>query len=297
MTYGVVPTGFQRKRLPEILADLEAAMIAEFGPGVIQSSQSPIGQLNGVMSDITSDHWEITEDTYQSFDVDQASGRRLDMLGKLRRLPRLLGETDAAYQLRLTNQDQADIKLAANIGRLRHLGGVSFAWGIENYGSTSNAFGMPAHSVAYSASGGDDATVGLAVYQLSVPGIELIGNVEVQVVADGYCRMVRFVRPETVPIRVEVDVSEVPTASRCAPPSVGTLQAGLEAAFSGDRGFKNGEAVLRDRVEMEASRLGSIKVVETRIARLSDLIIDDTLPMTLFERAAIVSPHVVFRYV
>lgn len=296
MPYGVVPTGFERKRLPEILVDLEAAMIATFGPGVVQSSQSPLGQINGLMADMTADCWEVTEDTYQSFDVDQAFGPRLDMLGKLRRLPRLNGESDPAYQLRLTNQNQADIKLAANIGRLRHLDGVSFAWGVENYGSTTIGV-MPPHSVAYSATGGEDAAVGLAVYQLSVPGIELIGNVEVQVVADGYCRMVRFIRPVSVPIRVEVDVVDIPTASRCAPPSIGTLQAGLAAAFEGDLGLKNGETVDRDRIALEATRLGNLKVEDLRIARLADLIIAESLPMTLFERAHIAEPQIVFRYV
>jgi len=43
MAYGVTPTGFSRKRLPEILADLEAANLAVFGPGVIQTAASAAG--------------------------------------------------------------------------------------------------------------------------------------------------------------------------------------------------------------------------------------------------------------
>lgn len=297
MVYGVVPTGFERKRLPELLVDLEAAMVAAFGPGVIQTSQSPLGQINGLMADILADTWEITEDTYQSFDVDQATGPRLDMLAKLRRLQRNDGELDADFQARITNQGQADIRLAANMARLAAIDGVTFVWAIENAGATTSSLGMPPHSVAYAVTGGDDAEVALAVYQLSVPGIELIGNSLVNVVADGYCRIVTFIRPALVRIRVEVDVRAIPTSNGCAPPNTGTLAAGIIAAFAGAAGFKNGEAVTRDRIESEAAQLGDLKIVDVRIARVSNVIEAETLPMTLYERAVILSPDVVVRYV
>lgn len=49
--YGVVTTGFSRKPLTVIIAELEAANIIFFGPGLIQTSQSPMGQLNGLRAD------------------------------------------------------------------------------------------------------------------------------------------------------------------------------------------------------------------------------------------------------
>lgn len=297
MDYGVVPTGFQRKRLPEILAELEAAMVANFGPGVIQTSQSPLGQLNGMFADISSDFWEVAEDAYQSFDVDQAFGPRLDMLAKLRRMARSDGEGDAAFQSRITNQGQADIRLTANISRLAALSGVSFAWAIENATSTTSALGMPPHSVAYSVLGGDDETIGEAVYQLSVPGIELVGNTPISIVADGFCRVVRFIRPVLVRVRVEVDVRAIPSSTGCAPPNVGVLTQRLIAAFAGGLGFKNGEAVTKARVKSEAGKLAALEIVDVRLARVSNVIEADTLPMGLYELPVIASPDVVVRYV
>jgi hypothetical protein len=83
-TYGVVPTGFNRKSFNTILLEIENAMVTEFGPSVIQTSQSPFGQLNGLMADLITTLWEYAEDVYQSYDVEQAEGTRLDALATLR---------------------------------------------------------------------------------------------------------------------------------------------------------------------------------------------------------------------
>lgn len=297
MSYGVLSEGFSRKPLPVILAELEEAMIAEFGPDVIQTSQSPLGQLNGLHADVAGEAWETTEDVYQSFDVDGATGPRLDIIAKLRRLYRNPGESDADFRLRITNQGQANIKLTANINRLRAIEGVTFAWAIENATDEENAYGMPAHSVAYAVTGGDDEAVGLQVYQLSVPGIGLFGNTEVPVVADGFCQTVRFIRPEEVRLRVEVDVRHIPDISGCAPPSAGQLQDMLIAAYAGDNGFKNGATVEERMIASEVAKLGDLEIVDVRIARQSTLIVEEAIEMTIFERPVLRNPDVVVRYV
>lgn len=297
MSYGVVPEGFARRSLAELLLEIEAGMIAIFGPGVIQTSQSPLGQLNGLFADLSADFWETTEDTYQSFDVDQAEGLRLDMLAKLRRLSRNNGESDADFRLRITNQGQANIKLTANINRLKNLPGVTYAWAIENSTAAVNDYGMPPHSVAYAVTGGDDEDVALAIYQLTVSGIGLYGNTNVVVVADGYCQHVRFIRPDEIRIRVEVDVRHIPDASGCAPPAAGQLQAMLIGAFAGDDGFKNGATVEERMIASEVARLGDLEIVDVRIARQSTLIVEEALATTIFERPVIISPDVQVRYV
>ena len=53
--YGVQSTGYVRKPLSVILSEIEASMTTEFGPGVIQTSQSPFGQLNGLMADLVAE--------------------------------------------------------------------------------------------------------------------------------------------------------------------------------------------------------------------------------------------------
>lgn len=297
MTYGVVPTGFSRKPLPVILAEIEEAMIAAFGPGVIQTSQSPLGQINGLMADLTSETLEVIEDAYQSFDIDQVEGPRLDMLSKLRRLSRHAGESDTDFRVRITNQGQADIKLTANVNRLKALDGVTWASAHENASSVASGLGMPAHSAAYAVVGGDDEEVGYQVYQLSVPGVELYGNTEVSIVADGYCQRVRFIRPVDVPIRVEIDVRHIPDGCNCVPPSVGTITEFVIAAFADNCGYRNGDTVTKDRVAAEAARIGDLKIVEVRIARNANLIVLDEIETTLFERPVIISPYVTVRYV
>ena len=98
MPYGVIPSGFELKRLPEILAEIEAANVATFGPGVVQTAATPIGQLNGLHASISAALWEIALATYQSLDPDQAEGTRLDQVAKLRLLTRAGGESDIDFR-------------------------------------------------------------------------------------------------------------------------------------------------------------------------------------------------------
>lgn len=63
--FGVVPEGYVRKPISIILAEIEAAMATEFGPGVIQTSQSPLGQLNGLMADLIAEIEERNLDVYR----------------------------------------------------------------------------------------------------------------------------------------------------------------------------------------------------------------------------------------
>ncbi|WAJ27145.1 hypothetical protein [Antarcticirhabdus aurantiaca] len=296
-TYGVLPEGFVPKNIATILDELEQAMVATFGPGIIQTSQSPLGQINGVMTDALVDAQETLADVYASFDADQAEGPRLDIVAKLRGLARPDDETDDAFRLRITNFGQADISFTANLNRLRDLPSVTFAAVRANSGETTDALGLPPHSVAYAVTGGTDEAVALAVFQNSVGGITLFGNVSIPVIADGFCQQVAFIRPAEVPIRVEVDVRPIADSRDSAPPSVGTIAAAVVAAFSGEAGYRNGDTVLETRIASEAAQVGDIEVVETRIARNADLIVVDQIPTAIFERPVILAPYVSVRYV
>ncbi|WP_406858482.1 hypothetical protein ABEG18_12980 [Alsobacter sp. KACC 23698] len=298
MAYGVTPAGFVRKRLPEILGELEAAMVAAFGPGVVQTAQSPLGQLNGLVADLSSKVWEVGEDAYQSFDVDQAEGPRLDMLAKLRRLARPDGgEADPDFRLRISNQGQTDISTTRVLARLLALDGVSWSSVRINAGDSANALGVPPHSVAYAVVGGDDVEVGTVVYQETVGGITLHGNTEVEIVADGFCQLVRFIRPVDVPITVEIDVRRLPDSCNCAPPSVGTIAATVAAAFATSCGYRNGDTVTAKRVRAEAARVQGIEVDAVRIARGPALTVEEEVHTTLFERPLILLPNIAVRYV
>lgn len=299
--YGVQSTGFVRKPLAVFLAELEQAMIAEFGLDVIQTAESPLGQLNGIQAFAFSELDETQLDVYQSFDADVAEGPRLDIIAGLRDLERQIDETDSTFRLRITNQGQANVKLTTIVAALREIEGVTWAAAVENRSSVVNALGMVANSVAYAVIGGDDETVALEIYQLSVPGVGLEGNTLIEVEADGYCQSVRFVRPTDVPIRLHYIVRAVPDACNCAPPSVGTIIDAVVADFNpnGLCAYRHGDSVTTDRAEVVAAKIGTIKIEEVAIARESDLIVpvDGVLTMALTERPVINAANIIVEYV
>lgn len=296
--YGVQPSGYVRKPLAVFLLEFEQDMINEFGVDVIQTAQSPLGQLNGIMARALAEMDETIFDTYQSFDADVAEGPRQDIIGGLRDLVRMPGESDSDYRLRTTNIGQANVKLTTILAELREIAGVTWAAAIENRSAVVNALDMAPHSVAYAVIGGDDTDVATAIYELSVPGVGLEGNTIIEVVADGYCQSVRFVRPTDVPIQVHYIVRAVPDACNCAPPSVGTIIDAVVADFADDLcGFRIGDTVTQDRLEVAAAKLGTIKVEQVAIARVSDLIPAETLPMLLTERPVILAPNIIVEFV
>lgn len=295
--YGIVPTGFAVKPLPIVLGEIETATEDRFGNDVVQDSQSELGQLNGLFADVVSDLWEMFLDVYQSFDVDAAEGPRLDIVAKLQRMTRLTDEGDVAFRVRIQNEDKANIKLAARLAELQAIDGVTFAWIIENSGSTTNSYGMPPHSVAYAVTGGSDDDVARVIYENAIGGIGLFGNYSVPVVTDGFCQTVWFIRPVEIPIIVELDVRHIPDGCQCAPPTTGTITSFVINQFAGECGYKNGDSVTEDRVEAETAQIGNMKIVDVRIARQDDQQIVDPIMTTIFERPVIRSPFVSARYV
>jgi hypothetical protein len=298
--YGVQPTGYVRKPLAVFLSELQQSAIDEFGIDIIQTAESPLGQIQAIMALAFSEVDETIFDTYQSFDADVSEGPRQDIIGGLRDLVRQDDEADSDYRLRITNQGQGNIKLTAIVDALRAIPGVTWAAAIENRTAAVNALGMDPHSAAYAVKGGADEDVALAIYQMSVPGIGLEGNTLIEVVADGYCQSVRFVRPVDVPIQINLVVRAVPDACNCAPPSIGTIIDFVVADFENDRcGFRHGDSVTVDRVEVAAAKMGTIIVQEVAIARVADLVEpeDGILEMGLNERAVIRAANIIVEYV
>ncbi len=77
MSYGITSTGFARKRLPEIKADLEAALRSSFGD-INTAPDSVFGQIIGVFAKASADEWEALEAVYNSMYPSTASGVSLD---------------------------------------------------------------------------------------------------------------------------------------------------------------------------------------------------------------------------
>ncbi len=224
--YGSTSTGFARKPLTIILAEIEALLATQFGPGVIQTSQSPLGQINGIFSEAASKHWELAEDIYQSLDPDQAEGVRLDILGRVRRITRGAGQTDESYRMAITNAGQARIDLQDISRAIAALDGVTFSkvWTRDD----TDQIPVPSNLVI-AVTGGDDDEIAETIRTYVVPGMTLYGNTSVESTVDGYCRSFRVLRPIDVPVTLEVTVRTFKDSLGCPPPSSTAIKAALLA--------------------------------------------------------------------
>ena len=75
---GLTPTGFERKTLAQVKADIEAAQREALGQELNQQADSLLGQLNGVMFNALAELWEVLEAVYASQNPDAATNQSLD---------------------------------------------------------------------------------------------------------------------------------------------------------------------------------------------------------------------------
>lgn len=262
MTYGVQPEGFRRKELSQILAEIEASLITEFGPGVIQSPQSPLGQINGVFAEAAALLWEIIEDVYQSYDPDQAEARRLDALAKIRILRRAGGETDESLRLAVTNFGRARIDTQDIARAVRALDGVTYTQVFLNDGNAIDANGLQPSQIAVAVLGGDDDEIAAELRRHVVPGVTTVGNYLVESEIEGYCRSFPIVRPIVIPTALTVYVERRTDRPGCPPPSMTAIRDALHEDLTVTRRLINGEDItlFRVRQAVEAQWGGSVEV-------------------------------------
>lgn len=229
-TYGIQPTGYVRKPISVILAELEAAMVTEFGPGVIQTPQSPLGQLNGLMADLLAEVDERNLDLYQSYDPDQAESTRLDTLAALR-LIRRGSRSDAEMRQAITNEGQARIDVQDLAQALRSLEGVTYAQVFVNDAGETENPELQRGFVAAAVIGGDDSSVAEVVRAYVAPGVSTYGNLVVSTSVGGLCRSVSIIRPVTVQVDATVTVRLRRDRNGCPPPSVVAIEAAAEASW------------------------------------------------------------------
>lgn len=252
-TYGTTPVGFVRKPLADILATIEEKAAEVFGAGVIQTPESPLGQLNGMMASILSTAWEIAEATYQSYDPDQAEGARLEQLARIRLLSRIAGEGDIDFRHAITNAGRARIDLADIERAVKDVNGVTWAKVFVNETGEIDDKGLEPHSIAVAVIGGDDLEVGAAIREYVVPGVSSYGNTTANVVVDGYCRPVSFVRPVALRTSLYVQIKRTSDRLGCPPPATGTLKTTIASQFAGAMRLANGEPMTLHGVRLAAS--------------------------------------------
>lgn len=223
MSYGVLPTGYARRPLAVILADIEARMRTEFGSGVIQTPQSPFGQLNGLFADLIAEIDERNLDLYQSYDPDQAEGVRLDTLARIRLLDRGL-LTDEQFRRAVTNQGQGRIDIQDLARALTGLPGVTFAKVyVDETGEVTNER-LDRATVSVAVIGGADEDIALTMRRYIVPGIGTYGNTMITSDVDGFCRSVTIIRPTPVEVDLDVVVRRTSDRQSCPPPSLSAIE-------------------------------------------------------------------------
>lgn len=281
--YGVQPTGFVRKPLPIILAEMEAALITEFGPNVVQTSQSPLGQINGLMADLIAQLWEEGENIYQSYDPDQAEGNRLDTLGRLRILTRGAGESDVEFRNAITNTGRARVDLQDLVRGIRGIPGVTYVQAFVNDTWEVDEYGLPPNTIAVAVIGGADDLITLAMRQYIVPGISTHGNVSVSTNVEGFCRSFYIVRPIPVPVVMEVTVRTRHDSFGCPPPSVTAIRAAIVEQLALINGADVTWFAVRSLIE---SMFPTVEVVSIQGERDGDLYrANEPIPIHFFEIA------------
>ncbi len=87
--FGVTPEGFNRKRLDQLLLELNDEVKSIFGDNFNVSPESPDGQINGVISESNANLWELGNEAYDAFNPSAATGVSLSNLVQLNGLKRL----------------------------------------------------------------------------------------------------------------------------------------------------------------------------------------------------------------
>lgn len=245
MDYGVQPTGFVRKPLARILTEIEANNMTEFGPDVIQTSVSPLGQINGVFAELSALLWELAEDVYQSYDPDQAENTRLDILGRLRLLNRGGNETDESYRQAITNAGRARNDIQDLARAVIGVEGVTYAHVFVNDSEIPDENGLAPGTLAVAVIGGNSEEIAYQMRRFVVPGIVTYGNERVSTNIDGYCRSASIIRPVPVPITLQIRVRRNPDRLGCPAPAIGTIKTALVSDF---QNLMNGEDISIFRV-------------------------------------------------
>ena len=295
--YGVVATGFSTKTLAEQLAELELTEQAAFGAGVIVDASSPLGQLNGLFADAMAEMWETAQAIYGSFDIDQATGTRLDALSKLRGIARLAGVSDAAFRQEIRQDTYGNIQSRKLRSTLQLVTGVTAVRIIENNTASTLANGLPSHSLAIAITGGTDADVATAIYDNTVPGIGLFGNTVITQTFDGFCRSIAFVRPDDVVLKITVDVFINVDRCECAPSSDDVIKQAIVDGLTGDCGVGPGTVVTRADVMQTINSEQGVLAVAARLARDTGTVADQDVTFTMFENPTIALTDINLNYV
>lgn len=202
--YGLTNSGFNRKPLAAILREIEDLNITEFGPEVIQTAQSPLGQLNGISAELASDIWAQAEGLYQNLDVEQSTADALRFWATLRGVP-VGSMSDADLRAAMVSNGDQDDELKPLVAALRAVPGVTWLHITVNDSPNKNMANIAPATLSIAVEGGADADIAAAIRGNIYGGISTYGNTGHSFMEDGFERRVSWVRP--VPITTTMAVT------------------------------------------------------------------------------------------
>ena len=193
-------TGLHMPTYEERLEDLVSAYQSIFGIDAELSESVPDYQLLSVFAKALDDTSALVLQAYNSRNPLYASGNALDLLLPMYGLTRQEGEDDAAARGRISAALAAKEagSLDAVSAAVRSAQWVRSSKVYENDTDSTDANGIPAHSLAAVIHGGDGPSVARAIYETKAPGIGTYGNTsDVFTDGDGNEHRIYFTRAIT----------------------------------------------------------------------------------------------------
>jgi len=164
-------------------------------------------------------------------------------------------ESDAALRRRQETSVALPSKtvLSGILGAVQSLDGVTSAVIYENDTDTTDALGLPEHSIAVVAQGGDSAEIAQAIMRKKTPGTGTYGTTSVDVIDDvGLTHAIKYSVPEDVRTVVKVQLKPL---SGYTTQVASDIKAAVAAYINAP---SIGQAVFRTRLFMPAQLNGGI---------------------------------------
>jgi hypothetical protein len=166
-------------------------------------------------------------------------------------MERMVGESDADFRKAITNQGRARVDLQDLTRAVTNVDGVWYChvW-VNDTTEVDGLTGLPGGSLCVAVLGGEDSEIGAAIRRFVAPGISLYGDTYISTVAEGYCRTLVILRPEIVPVVLEVFVQVRRDVYGCPPPSLTSIRDAVVAALApgGSHQLLNGDDVTHYRI-------------------------------------------------
>jgi len=134
-------------------------------------------------------------------------------------------ENDAALRLRqaISVANPSQTIFEGIVGGVANLPGLARIKGYENDSDVTDSNGIPAHSIAIIAEGGDAAAIAAEIAERKTPGTGTFGDIETPIIDSvGSSHIIRFSRPDAIEIEVSLDIAPLTGYSASIVPFIQT---------------------------------------------------------------------------